>query len=544
MTATANPDTPNSSVKNFDIVIVGAGFSGVYQLYRLREQGFKVHLVEAGAELGGIWYWNCYPGARVDTHCEIYQFSHPDLWKDWEWQERFPGWAEMRRYFKYVDDKLKLSPDVSYNTRITRADFDESDRHWKLATDTGVTYRAQFVVVCTGFASKPYTPQIPGLETFAGEAHHTALWPQDGVDFTGKRVGVVGTGASGIQVAQEASLVAAHTAVFQRTPNMYLPMGQKQLDHDDNVKMKEQYPERFAARGTTFGGFDFGFRPESALEVSDEEREAIYERLWNAGGFHFWLGTFRDVFTDEKANRTAYDFWRKKTRARIKNPVIADKLAPEVPPHPYAVKRPSLEQWFFDIFNHDNVALVDLKETPIEAIVPEGVKTSAGVHELDVIAFATGFDAVTGGIINIDIHGTDGSTIRDKWKNGVRTHLGVATAGFPNLLFSYGPQAPTGFCNGPSSAEYQGECIVEFLEYLRDQGLTRVEALPEAEEAWRASIIEMADMTLFPKANSWYMGANIPGKPREMLMYPGGLPLYLETFAKCRANGYEGFALS
>jgi len=540
MTATAS--TAHDAA-TFDVIVIGAGFSGVYQLFRLRDLGFRVHLVDAGAGLGGIWHWNCYPGARVDTHCQIYQFSREDLWRDWEWSERFPGWEEMRRYFDYVDAKLDLSRDVSLHTRVNRASFDEASRQWLLETSQGGALRARFVVVCTGFAAKPYIPPLPGIENFEGEAHHTALWPQEGIDFTGKRVGVIGTGASGIQVAQEAAKVAAHVTVFQRTPNMYLPMGQRQLSRADNDVMKETYPETFKRRGECFGGFDFGFIPQSALAVSAAEREATYERLWNAGGFHFWLGTYQDIFTDEAANRTAYDFWRRKVRARIKDPVIADILAPAEPPHPYAVKRPSLEQWFFDIFNQDNVRLVNLKTTPIERVTSRGVVTRDGEHELDVIAFGTGFDAVTGGLTGIDIRGSGDITIKDKWAKGVRTHLGVATAGFPNLLFSYGPQAPTGFCNGPSSAEYQGECIVDLLVHLREHGLTRIEAEPAAEEAWRKAILEMADMTLFPKADSWYMGANIPGKPREMLMYPGGLPRYLETFRACRERGYEGFTL-
>jgi cation diffusion facilitator CzcD-associated flavoprotein CzcO len=540
---TATTSTAHAA-STFDVIVVGAGFSGVYQLFRLRDLGFRVHLVDAGAGLGGIWHWNCYPGARVDTHCQIYQFSREDLWRDWDWSERFPGWEEMRRYFDYVDAKLDLSRDVSLNTRVQRASFDETSREWLLETSQGGALRARFVVVCTGFAAKPYIPTLPGLEDFEGEAHHTALWPQEGIDFTGKRVGVIGTGASGIQVAQEAAKVAAHLVVFQRTPNMYLPMGQRKLDKADNEAMKESYPATFKRRGECFGGFDFGFIPQSALSVSDAEREATYERLWNAGGFHFWLGIYQDIFTDEIANRTAYDFWRRKVRERIKDPAIADILAPAEPPHPYAVKRPSLEQWFFDIFNQDNVSLVNLKKTPIERVTSRGVVTRDGEHELDVIAFGTGFDAVTGGLTGIDIHGSGDLTIKDKWANGVRTHLGVATAGFPNLLFSYGPQAPTGFCNGPSSAEYQGECIVEMLVHLREHGLTRIEAQPAAEEAWRTAILEMADMTLFPKADSWYMGANIPGKPREMLMYPGGLPRYLETFRTCRERGYEGFMLS
>ena len=530
-----------SKEKEFEIVIVGAGFSGVYQLYRLREEGFNVRLVEAGAGIGGIWHWNCYPGARVDTHCQIYQFSKKELWNDWSWSERFPGWEEMRRYFDYVDEKLDLSKDVDLNTRVTGAEFNESTNEWSLKTDAGGVYRSKFVVLCTGFASKPYMPEVQGIDTFKGELHHTAAWPQTGIDFTGKKVGVIGTGASGIQVAQEASKVASHVTVFQRTPNLYLPMGQASYSEADNVAMKEELPARFKKRGETFGGFDMDLIAVSGLDVSDEEREETYERLWEAGGFNFWLGSYHDIFSNETVNRTAYDFWLKKTRARITDPVLAEKLAPTEPPHPYGVKRPSLEQWYFDIFNHDNATLVSLKEEPLKKITEAGVETQEASYDFDIIAFATGFDAVTGGLTSINLTGTNEISLKEKWAMGVRTHLGLATASFPNVLISYGPQAPTGFCNGPSSAEYQGECIIEMLCHIRENDYARVEADKDAEESWRNQVLELAAGTLFPKADSWYMGANVPGKPKEMLMYPGGLPAYLEAFRNCADDGYRGF---
>ena len=316
-----------SAERNYEVVIVGAGFSGVYQLIKLRKEGFKVHLLEAGNGLGGIWHWNCYPGARVDTHCEIYQFSDEKLWSDWDWKERFPGWEEMRAYFDHVDEKLNLRKDVTLNARVLRASFDEDECCWKLATEESGIFKCSFVINCTGFGSKPYTPQLKGLETFDGQAHHTALWPQKGLSFSGKRVGVIGTGASGIQVAQEASKTAKHVTVFQRTPNMYLPMGQKKYGPEENRAMKRELPERFKRRGQTFGGFDFDFIMPSGAEVSAKEREATYEKLWAAGGFHFWLGTYFDVFSDEAVNRTAYEFWKKKTGERIKDKALAVKLA-------------------------------------------------------------------------------------------------------------------------------------------------------------------------------------------------------------------------
>ena len=528
----------------FDVVIVGAGFSGVYQLIRLREEGFKVHLLEASGGLGGIWQWNCYPGARVDTHCEIYQFSRKELWSGWRWKERFPGWSEMRAYFDYVGEKLDLLKDVSLNCRLSKARFNENTDSWGLEVDTGSAMSAKFIVICTGFASKPFIPKLDGMGLFEGDAHHTALWPQDGLDLKGKRVAVIGTGASGIQVAQEAALVSKHLTVFQRTPNMYLPMGQKDYGPKENERMKEELPGRFKRRGECFGGFDFDFIPTSGADVSDVEREETYEKLWQAGGFNFWLGTYHDVFTDEKVNRTAYEFWKKKTRERIKDKDLAEKLAPTEPPHPYAVKRPSLEQWYFDIFNYENTELVSLRDEPIVEMTKSGIVTSEREYEFDIVVFATGFDAVTGGLTSIDIADTDGNTLGERWSDGVKTHLGLATSKFPNMLMGYGPQAPTGFCNGPSSAEYQGECIIELLMYIRDKKFSRFETEESFENIWREKIAEIADQTLFPKADSWYMGANIPGKKKEMLMYPGGLPKYLEEFRHCAAHQFEGFKCS
>lgn len=544
MTSTQSDKVEHSeTVEEFDVLVVGAGFAGLYQLNRLRNLGFSVRVFEGGADLGGIWYWNCYPGARVDTHGPIYQYSREDLWQEWDYSELFPSWEEVREYFQYVDKKLDLSRDVRFNTRVSAAEFDEDRDQWIIQADDGTVVRARFFVLCTGFASKPYVPDFEGLEDFGGEWHHTALWPQEGLDFTGKRVGVVGTGASGVQVVQEASQQAAHLTVFQRTPDLALPMRQEKLNEETRRRMKEDYPARFRKREEAFAGFDFDFIEKSALEVSPEDRRVTYEDLWAKGGFFPWLATFQDVLLDEEANDTAYAFWRDKTRARIADPAVAEKLAPMDPPHPFGVKRPSLERFYFEVFNQDNVTLVDVSESPIERITPKGVKTSDGEHELDILVMATGFDAVTGGLTSIDIRGTQGETLKEKWADGTRAHLGVASAGFPNLLFIYGPQSPSGFCNGPTCAELQGDWVVECLEYMRQGELTRIEATSAAEEAWREHVSELADATLFPRADSWYMAANVPGKPREILNYPGGVPTYLQKCKESAEKGYEGFVL-
>jgi cation diffusion facilitator CzcD-associated flavoprotein CzcO len=543
MSTTKAERTDNSESQDIDVIIVGAGFSGLYLLDRLRSMGMAVQVFEAGGGLGGVWYWNCYPGARVDSSGPIYQYSRDDLWPKWQFSELYPAWQEIREYFQYVDEKLGLGRDIRFNRRVTEAEFDPARNRWIVRSNDGSIASARYFVLCTGLGSKPYMPDLPGLSDFAGERHHTALWPQQGLDMAGKRVGIIGTGASGVQVAQEAAGMAAHLTVFQRTPNMALPMRQTKLDDDTIRHMKEKYPEIYHRRTKTFAGSDIDFLAKAGFEASDDDRQATFERLWETGGFAPWVGTFNDIFVNEEVNRAAYRFWRDKTRARINDPAVAEMLAPTEPIHPYGVKRPSLEQHFYEIFNQHNVSLVDLRTAPIERVTRNGIKTAAGEHDLDVLVLATGFDAVTGGLTSIDIRGTQGETLKEKWAKGVRAHLGMAVAGFPNLLFVYGPQSPNAFCNGPTCAETQGDWIAQLLDHLRQRNYARVEATVAAEEAWRAQVLELADATLFPRADSWYLGANIPGKPREMLAFSGGLPAYL---AKCRESaerGYEGFAI-
>jgi cation diffusion facilitator CzcD-associated flavoprotein CzcO len=385
---------------------------------------------------------------------------------------------------------------------------------------------------------------MTALEDFRGICHHTGLWPQEGVDFKGKRVGVIGTGASGVQVIQELCQDVAELTVFQRTPNLALPMRQRKLDDETNRRMKETFPQRFLKRAATFGGFDYDSIPKNALDVSEQERQATYEDLWNQGGFRPWIGTYQDVLSNEEANDTVYAFWRDKVRARIEDPAVAEKLAPMKPLHPFGVKRPSLEQHYYEAYNQPNVQIVDLLETPIERVTPTGVKTKDRDIELDILVLATGFDFLTGGLTSIDIRGTNGETLREKWSSGSRAHLGMASAHFPNLLYIYGPQSPSAFCNGPSCAELQGDFVVACIEYMRRNTLRRIEATQEAEEAWRDHVAELVGATLFPRAQSWYMGANIPGKKREMLVYPGGLPLYLQKCKESADSGYAGFVLS
>jgi cation diffusion facilitator CzcD-associated flavoprotein CzcO len=542
--STTTKRTGEGAIEELDVIIVGAGFAGLYLLDRLRRLGMTVQVFEAGGALGGVWYWNCYPGARVDSPGPIYQYSRDDLWRKWQFSELYPSWQELRAYFRYVDEQLGLSRDIRFNRRVDEASFEPARNRWTVRSNDGSVARARYFVLCTGLGSMPYVPDLPGLSDFTGERHHTALWPQQGLDMQGKRVGVIGTGASGVQVAQEAAGVAAHLTVFQRTPNTALPMRQTTLNEDTIRRMKETYPAIFDRRTKTFSGSNIDFLATSALDVSDAERHAIFERLWEMGGFAPWIGGFNDILVNEAANRAAYDFWREKTRARIKDPAVAEILAPTEAIHPYGVKRPSLEQNFYEIFNQPNVSLVDLRTTPIERVTRGGIKTAAGEYELDILVLATGFDAVTGGLTSIDIRGIQGETLKEKWAKGVRAHLGMAVAGFPNLLFVYGPQSPNAFCNGPTCAEVQGDWIARLLDHLRQRSSTRIEATVPAEEAWRAQVLALADTTLFPRADSWYLGANIPGKRREMLIFAGGLPAYIAKCNESAERGYEGFAIS
>lgn len=548
-TAVSNGPTSGDVItEELDVLVVGAGFSGLYQLDRLRQMGFSVKAYEAAPALGGVWYWNCYPGARCDTHGPLYQFSREELWRDWDFDELYPSWDKLRAYFHHVDEKLGLSRDIRFNTRVTEARFDEAQRRWLVRTEDGRTARARYLVLCTGIGSKPHLPDIKGLGDFGGLVYHTAQWPQQGVDLAGQRVGVIGTGASGVQVIQELGPIVSHLTVFQRTPNLALPMRQRQLDAAAKRELKVGMKEKYAKRARTFGGYEYDFfdyAGASAEGLSPQQVQAMYEEYWAEGGFVHWLGNFAEIWTDEGRNLVAYEFWRDKVRQRIADPAVAEKLAPTVPPHPYGVKRMSLEQAYYEVFNQDNVRLVDLKETPIERITAKGVLTADGrEHELDALVLATGFDMVSGGLTAIDIKGTAGQTLREKWKPGVSAYLGSMTHGFPNMLFVYGPQAPSGLSNGPSCAELQGEEIAGLLKYMKDRGRTRIESTDAADKAWRERVDQYVETTLFVRADSWYMSANIPGKVRQMINYPAGIPDYLERWRESKAAGYAGFSIS
>lgn len=511
---------------DIDCLIVGAGFGGIYLLHHLRKLGYNCKIFEAGKDLGGIWHWNCYPGARVDSKVPVYEYSMPEVWRDWTWSEAYPGFGELREYFRHVDKVLDVKKDIAFNAYVVDAQFDPSVAKWTVKTESGRIARSRFLIFAIGFAAKRHFPDWKGLDKFKGVMHHSSFWPDEGVDLKGKRIAVVGTGSTGIQIAQETAKEAAVVTLFQRTPNLALPMVQRKIVKEQQEK--KGYPKFFEERKRTFGGFQFDFAERKTMDDSPEQREAFYERLWQNGGFEFWLATYKDMLFDEAANREAYNFWAKKTRARIEDPRKRDILAPLEPPHPFGTKRCSLEQDFYEQFNKSNVDVVDIRTNPVKEVVPTGLITADGkLHEVDIIALATGFDALTGGFTNMGLRSIGGEHISDVWGKGTRSYLGMTLHGYPNMFYLYGPQAPTAFANGPSCVEAQGDWVISMIVKMDKERIRWIEATRDAEQQWSAKIKELSDRTLFAKADSWYLGANIPGKLREFLLYTGGLPSYV-----------------
>lgn len=534
-----------SSFKDiYDAIVVGGGFGGVYQLYQLRSLGFRVKGFEKGSKLGGVWYWNKYPGVRVDSDAPIYQLWIEECYKDWEFTERFPNGQELCDYFQHVDKKLHLSQSYTFNTCVEKATFDMSTGLWTITTsgEGQGTYLAKNFVVCSGFAAKKYIPDIPGIANFKGRTTHTAQWPED-LDLNGKKVAVIGTGASGVQVVQAVSAIAGSLTVFQRTPNIAIPMQQKKLDRQQEILKKPYLPQlwedtlRYSAAGT-----QYRFDDRSALEVTPEEREEVFQKLFDSGGFNFWVGTFYDVWTNPIADSLQYDFWRRQVHKRVKDPVVAEKLAPKKQMCTFCSKRPSLEQNYYEAFNQDNVRLVDVKTDPIIEFTEHGIRTQTQDFEFDAVIFATGFDTVAGGLIQIDITGINGLNLTDKWNLGVNTYLGVCTSWFPNLYFMFGPQGPTAFANGPTCVQIQADWITDAIIYTQRNNLRYMYAAPDAEVAWREHVNELQDLTLLKGSkSSWYVGTNIPGKKAEALIYLGGVPKYLEELGVEADSSYKNF---
>ncbi|KAF2828385.1 FAD/NAD(P)-binding domain-containing protein [Ophiobolus disseminans] len=540
----ASSDNPNYAKElETDVLIVGAGFGGIYLMHKLRQLGFNCKIFEAGTDIGGIWHWNCYPGARVDSQVPVYEYSLPEIWKDWTWSCRYPGTDELRRYFDHVERKLDIKKDTAFSTRVVGAHFDKPSGRWITKTEDGRTAKSKYLLLALGFAAKRHFPDWPGMDTFKGELHHSSFWPDSGVDVKGKRVAVIGTGSTGVQIAQETSKEAASVLQFVRTPNLCLPMQQQSITKEEQDQRKQsEYQKFFEYRLTTFAGFGYDNLQKNTLDATPEEREAFYEKRFENGGFEFWLANYQDMLLDNAANREAYNFWAKKTRARITDPEKREILAPLEPPYAFGTKRPSLEQNYYEMLDKPENKVISVQDNPIVKVVENGLVTADGkVHECDVIALATGFDSVTGGLKNMGLKDVDGVDLAEKWKAGTYTYLGMSISGLPNCFFLYGAQGPTAFSNGPTCVEVQGDWIVDAMKKLRDEKIDYCEATHEAEKQWREKVTELSDKTLFPQTKSWYMGDNIPGKFREQLSFAGGFPLYKELTRNALDRGFEGF---
>ena len=534
----------SGDIREFDTIVVGAGFAGLYALHKLRQMGLRVQVLEAGSDIGGTWFWNRYPGARCDVESLEYSYSFSEeLQQEWVWPERFAAQADILRYINHVAERFGLRPFIKTSTRVLSAVFDKNRDIWTVETDQNEVFTAPFCIMATGNLSLPRMPDLPGLESFKGNWYHSGLWPKDGVDFTGRRVGVIGTGSSGIQMIPVIAAQAKHLHVFQRSANFSVPAVNRPLTAEADRRHKERYAYwRDQSKQTPFGISGHPPPTQSALDVVQEERERDYEKKWDTGGNISFLYAYNDLLVNTESNETASEFVRSKIRSIVRDPKAAELLQPR--DHPIGTKRLCLDTGYFETFNRDNVTLVDIKSDPIISVMPTGLSTSTREFELDDIAFATGFDAITGALLDIDIHVEGGPRLRETWANGPRTYLGLMTAGFPNLFIITGPQSPSVKSNMIASIEQHVDWIGDCLRYLRDRGITRIEPDETAEQDWVAHVGEVADATLYPRANSWYVGANIPGKPRVFSPYVGGLDKYRGICDAVAADDYRGFILT
>ncbi|MBV9264571.1 MAG: NAD(P)/FAD-dependent oxidoreductase [Acidobacteriaceae bacterium] len=528
------------TLETFDAVVVGAGFAGLYMLHRLRKLGFSVRLYEAGSAVGGTWFWNRYPGARCDVESVEYSYSFSEeLQKEWQWTERYASQPEILKYLNYVADRFELRADIQLNTRVTAASFDESANRWLITTDRGDQVSANFCVMATGCLSIPKVPDIEGLERFQGNKYHTANWPYENVDFTGQWVGIIGTGSSAVQSIPMIARQATYLFVFQRTPNFIVPAHNAALARTAVEDWKANHREYRERARTSLFGLTVEQGMKSALEVSPEERETEYEQRWRHGGLAMYAA-FADIFINKDANDTAAEFVRSKIRAIVRNPAVAEKLLPT--DYPFGTKRVCVDTGYYETFNRENVTLIDARSEPIDEITAAGVRTLAKEYNLDSIVLATGFDAITGALRNIDIRGRTGVPLKEKWSEGPRTYLGIMTSGFPNMFTITGPGSPSVFSNMVVSIEQHVDWIADCMAYVRETQFASIEATLDAENSWVNHVNELSGYTLFPLANSWYTGANVPGKPRIFMPYIGGVGPYRTKCDEVANNGYEGFA--
>jgi len=554
-------------VADLDVVVVGAGFTGIYAVHALRSAGLSVRAFEAGDGIGGTWFWNCYPGARCDVESKDYSYAFsPELEQEWSWSERYPAQPEILRYLHHVADRFELWPHIQLNTRVTVTTWDAATSTWTVTTDDGAaehgaaehgapehgapehgasehgtTVTARFVVMGVGNLSELQVPDIPGLDTFEGPWYHTNRWPKEGADFTGKRVGLIGTGSTGIQIAPEIAAVAEHLYVFQRTANFAVPNRNRPWEDAEEREFKETYRDyREEARQSVLGVPVAG-TGKAALETPAQERDQVYMERWKAGGGMPFFGAFTDVVFVREANDTVAEFMRDRIRETVADPEVAELLCPTG--FPVGAKRLCQSDDYYAMFNEPNVTLVDIRSAPIESVFPGGLKTAADSYELDAIVFATGFDAITGPLFAIDVRGAGGVALREAWARGPRAYLGVAIAGFPNMFIVTGPGSPGVFSNMVVSIEQHVEWIRDCITYLASHEYGTVEANAAAQDSWMELVTEIAYSTLFPLADSWYAGANIPGKPRVFTSYLAGCGPFRAKCDAVAAAGYEGFAL-
>jgi len=528
---------------SLDVVVVGAGLAGLYALYRLRKLGLKARAFEAGSGVGGTWFWNRYPGARCDVESLEYSYAFDDdLQQEWHWPERYGTQPEILRYINHVADRFDLRKDVQLDTRVTSAEFDPASGRWTLRTDRDDVISAPFCIMATGNLSTPRVPDFAGIHDFKGKWYHSGLWPHEGVDFTGLRVGVIGTGSSGVQMIPLIAQQASQLYVFQRTANFSLPARNGEMDPEKERTHKAEYPARRAAAWET--PFAIAGHPaptKSALDVPEAERNAQYEAKWAEGGSISFLYSYTDLLVNKEANDTASEFVRNKIRGIVKDQRTAELLAPK--DHPIGTKRLCLDTNYYETYNRDNVTLVDVRSAPIERITPTGVRTGGVDYEVDAIVFATGFDAMTGALREIDIRTGNGPTLAEKWEYGPLTYLGLMVAGFPNMFIITGPGSPSVKTQMIAAIQQHMDWIADCLETMRAKGMKRIEPRAEAERDWVHHVNEVADSTLYPLANSWYLGSNIPGKPRVFMPYVGGFAGYAKRCAAVAENGYEGFVM-
>ena len=530
----------NQNNKSIDAVIVGAGFAGIYMLYKLRQQGLDARVIEAGTGVGGTWYWNRYPGARCDIPSMqySYQFSE-DLQQEWEWSEKYATQGEILSYAEHVVERFGLADGMTFNTRVAATHYLEAEDQWQVELDNGETLRSRFVIMATGCLSKPNFPNIPGLDQATVPVYHTGSWPHEGVDFTDLRVGVIGTGSSAIQSTPIIADQARSLTVFQRTPNYSIPAYNEPLDPDYVAELKSRYREYREENWQRGFGADFDDNDQSVFDVSAEERQRAYEERWAKGGLAF-LAVYNDLVFDMKANDTAREFFKSKIAKRVNDPELAEKLIPSTP---IGCKRLCVDSDYYEIYNRDNVRLVDLTESPISRVDGGVVVTESERYEVDALVLATGFDAMTGAVMNIDIRGQGGQSLQEKWAAGPKAYLGLASAGFPNLFLVTGPGSPSVLSNMLPSIEQHVEWISECIEYMNANQYRTIDPEPSAEESWVQHVNEVAETSVYPGCNSWYLGANVEGKSRVFMPYLG-VPPYVEKCQEVVAAGYEGFALT